>query len=134
MISYRLSIYIIDKLSRRVLHIQAFSALAVVFFLVSLSLKYIRCASMTPFLILFLMIQFLTSIANSTSFVLATEVFPTRFRSTSCGISSAIGELGTIFAQSNFFFFFSLYTVWLQWEDLWVRKGKFVLNRFFSFW
>jgi PHS family inorganic phosphate transporter-like MFS transporter len=36
---------------------------------------------------------------NVTTFVIAAEVFPTRYRSTAHGISAAVGKLGAISAQ-----------------------------------
>ena len=39
---------------------------------------------------------------NSTTFIIPGEVFPTRYRSTSHGISAASGKLGAILAQVGF--------------------------------
>lgn len=40
--------------------------------------------------------------SNRTTFVIPAECFPTRYRSTSHGISAASGKLGAIVAQMGF--------------------------------
>ncbi|KAJ1908645.1 hypothetical protein IWQ60_011604, partial [Tieghemiomyces parasiticus] len=39
---------------------------------------------------------------NTTTFIYPSEVFPTRFRTTSHGLSAASGKLGAIVAQAGF--------------------------------
>lgn len=55
------------------------------------------------FIILYTLVQFFNNFGpNATTFVLAGEVFPTRFRASAHGISAASGKAGAILAAHGF--------------------------------
>jgi PHS family inorganic phosphate transporter-like MFS transporter len=55
------------------------------------------------FIVLFVLIQFFFQFgANTTTFIIPAEVFPTRFRATAHGLSAACGKAGAILAAFAF--------------------------------
>jgi MFS transporter, PHS family, inorganic phosphate transporter len=55
------------------------------------------------FVVLYCLVSFFLNFgANTTTFIVPGEVFPTRYRSTSHGIAAASGKAGSILAQVGF--------------------------------
>ncbi|KAK9663429.1 hypothetical protein K7432_018103 [Basidiobolus ranarum] len=80
-----------------------FMMLTIIFVILSAGFEKIRDTALALFIALFTLAQFFFNFGpNTTTFVLPSEVFPTRFRSTAHGISAASGKLGAIIATFGF--------------------------------
>lgn len=94
---YWTAIFLIDTVGRKYLQIIGFVLLTVLFCILGFKLQDLSEQTM---LILYIFGQFLFNAGpNTTTFIVAAECFPTRYRSTAHGISAAMGKLGAVFAQ-----------------------------------
>ncbi|RKP39013.1 phosphate transporter [Dimargaris cristalligena] len=100
---YWFTVFLIERLGRKFIQIMGFSILVVIFIILGFAYHPILDASVALFIVFFTLAQFFQNFGpNATTFVYPGEVFPTRFRSTSHGISAASGKLGAIVAQAGF--------------------------------
>ncbi|KAJ1914575.1 hypothetical protein IWQ60_008756 [Tieghemiomyces parasiticus] len=100
---YWFTVFTIDRIGRRVIQIGGFGILTVLFIILGFAYQPILDTSVALFIVFFTLAQFFTNFGpNATTFVYPSEVFPTRFRTTSHGISAASGKLGAIVAQAGF--------------------------------
>jgi PHS family inorganic phosphate transporter-like MFS transporter len=77
--------------------------LTILFSILASQYTYLSQQNIPLFITLYTLIQFFNNFGpNSTTFVLAGEVFPTRFRATAHGISAASGKAGAILAAHGF--------------------------------
>ena len=94
---YWAAVFTIDTIGRKPLQIGGFLLLTALFAV--LGFKLHDFDEMT-LLALYVVAQFLFNAGpNTTTFIVAGECFPTRYRSTAHGISAAMGKLGAIIAQ-----------------------------------
>ncbi|KAJ1979305.1 hypothetical protein H4R34_002886 [Dimargaris verticillata] len=100
---YWLTVFTIEKLGRKTIQAGGFFILVVLFTILGFAYHPILDASVALFIVFFTLAQLFSNFGpNTTTFVYPSEVFPTRFRSTSHGISAASGKLGAIVAQAGF--------------------------------
>ena len=99
---YWVAVALIDKEGRKPMQAIGFAAMAVLFVVLYLIGGPLRAIS--PLFIIFYALTFFFSNfgPNTTTFIYPTEVFPTKIRNTSHGISAAAGKLGA--AISTLFF------------------------------
>ncbi|KAG8875301.1 Inorganic phosphate transporter pho84 [Tulasnella sp. 331] len=102
---YLVSFGLIDVWGRKPIQIMGFSILTVIFLCMGLGFnKMVQShAGLAAFFFLYCLSNFFQNFGpNSTTFIIPGEVFPTRYRCTSHGISAAWGKLGAIIAQVIF--------------------------------
>ncbi|KAF0555068.1 phosphate transporter [Gigaspora margarita] len=99
---YWCTVILIDKWGRKKIQLMGFAVLTGLFLIWGLIYQHIK-QSMAVFITIFSLCQLFQNFGpNTTTFVIPSEVFPTRFRSTGHGISAATGKLGAIIAQVGF--------------------------------
>jgi PHS family inorganic phosphate transporter-like MFS transporter len=98
---YFTAVALIDKLGRKLIQIQGFAMMAVIYIIISsimivsgTKVKGFLIPSTSAFLLYSLSFFFIDFGPNTTTFVIPAEVYPTRFRTTGHGISAASGKLG----------------------------------------
>lgn len=97
---YWVSAALIDTVGRKPIQLFGFFMLTVLFCVIGFGFWALSGGA---FMALFTLSQFFFNAGpNSTTFIIPGEVFPTRYRSTSHGISAASGKLGAIIAQVVF--------------------------------
>ncbi|KAL1924377.1 uncharacterized protein VTP21DRAFT_7412 [Calcarisporiella thermophila] len=100
---YYASVFLIERLGRKPIQYIGFFMTAILFAILAIFFHQIQQNSIAAFIVLFAVTQFFFQFGpNTTTFVLAAEVFPTRYRATSHGISAAAGKLGAILATFGF--------------------------------
>ncbi|KAJ1936926.1 hypothetical protein GGF37_005414, partial [Kickxella alabastrina] len=101
---YWAAVFTIDRLGRRTIQVIGFVALIILFCILGFAYHQILDRSIAGFVVLFTLAQFFQNFGpNTTTFIIPSETFPTRFRSTCHGISAACGKIGAIIAQLGFF-------------------------------
>lgn len=99
---YRMTVATVDKLGRKPIQITGFVILTIIFSIIGFACKP-RKHSHNGLLGLYVLAQFFFNFGpNATTFIVPGECFPTRYRSTSHGISAASGKIGAIIAQCVF--------------------------------
>jgi MFS transporter, PHS family, inorganic phosphate transporter len=97
---YWLSVALIDTIGRKPLQIWGFLCLAALFSIFGFGFNTFPSGVLFTFVCL---INLFSNFGpNTTTFIVPGEVFPTRYRSTSHGISAASGKIGAIFSQAVF--------------------------------
>jgi PHS family inorganic phosphate transporter-like MFS transporter len=100
---YWASFFLIDIWGRKPIQLMGFSVLTVIFVIMGFGYFTILDHSKGAFVFLYCLANFFQNFGpNSTTFIIPGEIFPTRYRSTSHGISAASGKLGAIVAQVGF--------------------------------
>jgi len=100
---YWVTVFTVDRLGRKFIQLLGFGTMTILFLILGIWYKPILASSVDLFIAIFTLSQFFTNFGpNSTTFIIPGEVFPTRYRSTAHGISSASGKLGAIIAQVGF--------------------------------
>jgi len=96
----------IDTWGRKPIQLMGFIMLTILFCIMGFAydkLVHTTPAALHGFVVLYCFTNFFQNFGpNTTTFVVPGEVFPTRYRSTSHGISAASGKLGAIVAQAGF--------------------------------
>ncbi|CAG8626556.1 17506_t:CDS:2, partial [Racocetra fulgida] len=99
---YWFTVLLVDRWGRKRIQLMGFIVLTVLFVVWGLSYQYIK-QRMALFVTIFSLCQLFQNFGpNATTFVVPSEVFPTRYRSTGYGISAASGKFGAIIAQVGF--------------------------------
>lgn len=97
---YWVSVATIDTLGRKTIQFMGFTILTILFCVMGFGYNYILAHSQNGLLAIYVLAQFFFNFGpNTTTFVVPGEVFPTRYRSTSHGISAASGKIGSIIGQ-----------------------------------
>jgi len=97
---YWVSVATIDTVGRKPIQFMGFSVLTVLFIIIGFAYHKL---SQHALLALYVLAQFFFNFGpNTTTFIVPGECFPTRYRSTSHGISAASGKVGAIIAQCVF--------------------------------
>ncbi|KAK9768226.1 hypothetical protein K7432_001303 [Basidiobolus ranarum] len=100
---YWISVFFIDKIGRKPIQILGFFMLTIILLILGLWYETLIANSHRLFIGLYIVGQLFFNFGpNTTTFVIPSEVFPTRFRSTGHGISAACGKLGAILATTTF--------------------------------
>lgn len=94
---YWTSIFLIDTIGRKTLQILGFSILTIIFSVIGFCYHRLSQGSL---LALYIIANYFFNFGpNTTTFIIPGESFPTRYRSTSNGVSAAMGKLGALVAQ-----------------------------------
>ncbi|KAI4865816.1 phosphate permease [Hypoxylon rubiginosum] len=94
---YWVSVATLDTLGRKTIQMGGFIILTILFIVMGFSYWHISPNSL---LAIYVLAQFFFNFGpNMTTFIVPGEVFPTRYRSTSHGISAACGKIGSIIGQ-----------------------------------
>lgn len=97
---YWVSVALIDTVGRKPIQLMGFIVLTILFIVIGFAYHKL---SEHGLLALYVLAQFFFNFGpNSTTFIVPGECFPTRYRSTSHGISAASGKIGAIIAQVIF--------------------------------
>ncbi|MCY0860008.1 MAG: MFS transporter [Sulfolobaceae archaeon] len=97
---YFTAVALADKMGRKLMQVQGFTMMAIIYFIVSLVITQVGKSIIlltAPSLglgIYVLSFFFINFGPNTTTFVIPAEVYPTRYRTTGHGISAAAGKLG----------------------------------------
>lgn len=94
---YWVTVFTVDTLGRKPIQFMGFTILTVLFVVMGFAYFHI---SPNGLLAIFVLAQFFFNFGpNATTFIVPGECFPTRYRSTSHGISAASGKIGSIIGQ-----------------------------------
>lgn len=100
---YWVSVLLIEKIGRKPIQLLGFAVIGTCLLVISIFFHKIIDYSKTLFFVIYIICQFFFNFGpNMTTFVIPSEVFPTRFRTTAHGISAASGKLGAIIAAHTF--------------------------------
>jgi len=100
---YWVSVLLIEKIGRKPIQLTGFAVIAICLTVIAIWFHKIIDYSKTLFFVIYIICQFFFNFGpNMTTFVIPSEVFPTRFRTTAHGISAASGKLGAIIAAHTF--------------------------------
>ena len=94
---YWVTVFTVDTIGRKPIQFMGFGILTVLF--VVMGFAYSKLPP-NGLLAIFVLAQFFFNFGpNATTFIVPGECFPTRYRSTSHGISAAMGKIGSIIGQ-----------------------------------
>jgi len=97
---YWVTVFTVDSIGRKPIQLMGFTLLAILFFAIGFGFKKLKSHTHNGLLALYVLCQFFFNFGpNATTFIVPGECFPTRYRSTSHGISAASGKIGAILAQ-----------------------------------
>ncbi|KAI9029550.1 major facilitator superfamily domain-containing protein [Phycomyces nitens] len=100
---YYLTVIFIERWGRRTIQMMGFAVTTVLFTILAAAYYPLRDNSTPAFIFLFTLAQLFQNFgANSTTFIIPGEVFPTKVRSSAHGISAASGKAGAIIAAFAF--------------------------------
>lgn len=100
---YYLTVIFVEKWGRRTIQIMGFTATTILFVILAAAYYPLRDNSVAAFIAIFTLAQLFQNFgANSTTFIIPGEVFPTKVRSSAHGISAASGKAGAIIASFAF--------------------------------
>ncbi|KAL8802642.1 MAG: hypothetical protein Q9223_006912 [Gallowayella weberi] len=99
---YWVTVFTVDTIGRKPIQIMGFTMLTILFVIIGFAYKQLLKHN-GALLALYVLAQFFFNFGpNATTFIVPGECFPTRYRSTSHGLSAASGKLGAIIAQVVF--------------------------------
>ncbi|KAL8927064.1 MAG: hypothetical protein Q9208_002610 [Pyrenodesmia sp. 3 TL-2023] len=99
---YWVTVFTIDTLGRKAIQFMGFTMLTILFVVIGFAYDKLLKHN-NALLALYVLAQFFFNFGpNATTFIVPGECFPTRYRSTSHGISAASGKMGAIIAQVVF--------------------------------
>ncbi|KAA8650174.1 hypothetical protein EYZ11_008518 [Aspergillus tanneri] len=99
---YWVTVATVDTLGRKPIQLVGFAILTIIFIVIGFAYEPLK-KSNNGLLGLYIVAQFFFNFGpNATTFIVPGECFPTRYRSTSHGISAAAGKIGAIIAQCVF--------------------------------
>lgn len=94
---YWVTVFTVDTVGRKPIQFMGFGILTILFVVMGFAYKHL---SPHALLAIFVLAQFFFNFGpNATTFIVPGEVFPTRYRSTSHGLSAAMGKIGSIIGQ-----------------------------------
>lgn len=99
---YWVTVATVDTIGRKPIQLAGFIILTILFIVIGFAYEPLK-HSHNGLLALYVLAQFFFNFGpNATTFIVPGECFPTRYRSTSHGISAASGKVGAIIAQCVF--------------------------------
>ncbi|KAJ5819575.1 phosphate:H+ symporter [Penicillium riverlandense] len=99
---YWMTVATVDHLGRKPIQLVGFIILTILFVIIGFAYEPLKHSN-NGLLALYVLAQFFFNFGpNATTFIVPGECFPTRYRSTSHGISAALGKIGAIIAQCVF--------------------------------
>lgn len=100
---YFLGAFFLDRIGRRNLQMIGFGCQVIMYTILATAYDKILNTSIVLFMILYAIAQVFNNFgANLTTFIIAAEAYPTRYRSTGHGISAACGKVGALIASYGF--------------------------------
>jgi PHS family inorganic phosphate transporter-like MFS transporter len=94
---YWVTVFTVDRVGRKPIQFMGFGILTILFVVMGFAYWHIPPNGL---LAIFVLAQFFFNFGpNATTFIVPGECFPTRYRSTSHGISAAMGKIGSIIGQ-----------------------------------
>ncbi|KIX95064.1 uncharacterized protein Z520_09374 [Fonsecaea multimorphosa CBS 102226] len=97
---YWVTVATVDTIGRKTIQLMGFTILTIIFIIIGFAYSHLHEGGL---LALYVLAQFFFNFGpNATTFIVPGECFPTRYRSTSHGISAASGKVGAIVAQTVF--------------------------------
>jgi MFS transporter, PHS family, inorganic phosphate transporter len=97
---YWVTVFTVDTIGRKPIQLMGFIVLTILFIVIGFAYHKLNQGAL---LALYVLAQFFFNFGpNATTFIVPGECFPTRYRSTSHGISAASGKVGAIIAQVVF--------------------------------
>ncbi|KAL0090256.1 major facilitator superfamily domain-containing protein [Phycomyces blakesleeanus] len=100
---YYLTVIFIERWGRRPIQIMGFAACTVLFAIMGGAYYQLRDNAIPAFITIFTLAQLFQNFgANTTTFIIPGEVFPTKVRASAHGISAASGKAGAILASFAF--------------------------------
>lgn len=100
---YYFTVFFVERWGRRPIQIMGFAACTILFAILAGAYYPLRDKAMPAFIVIFTLAQFFQNFgANSTTFIIPGEVFPTKVRASAHGISAASGKAGAILASFAF--------------------------------
>lgn len=97
---YWVTVALVDTIGRKPIQLMGFTMLTIIFIVIGFAYSHLGEGGL---LALYVLAQFFFNFGpNATTFIVPGECFPTRYRSTSHGISAASGKVGAIIAQTVF--------------------------------
>ncbi|KEF61086.1 MFS transporter, PHS family, inorganic phosphate transporter [Exophiala aquamarina CBS 119918] len=97
---YWVTVATVDTIGRKPIQLMGFTLLTILFVVIGFAYNHL---SQSGLLALYVLCQFFFNFGpNATTFIVPGECFPTRYRSTSHGLSAASGKVGAIIAQVVF--------------------------------
>lgn len=97
---YWVTVATVDTIGRKPIQLLGFTMLTILFCIIGFAYNSLSSHAL---LALYVLAQFFFNFGpNATTFIIPGECFPTRYRSTSHGISAASGKIGAIIAQVIF--------------------------------
>ncbi|OUM56229.1 hypothetical protein PIROE2DRAFT_21637 [Piromyces sp. E2] len=100
---YWVSVLLIEKIGRKPIQLMGFAVIGTCLTIIAIFFHKIINYSKILFFVIYIICQFFFNFGpNMTTFVIPSEVFPTRFRTTAHGMSAASGKLGAIIAAHTF--------------------------------
>uniref|UniRef100_K3W5V5 Major facilitator superfamily (MFS) profile domain-containing protein n=1 Tax=Globisporangium ultimum (strain ATCC 200006 / CBS 805.95 / DAOM BR144) TaxID=431595 RepID=K3W5V5_GLOUD len=107
---YYVAVYFINRLGRKVIQLQGFVVMTVLFLMLAIFWGNLR-EKPVAFIILYGLALFFSNFGpNTSTFVLPTEMFPTPIRSTCHGFSAACGRAGAAIGSFGF-------SIWVEYES-----------------
>lgn len=101
---YWVTVATVDTIGRKPIQLAGFFILTILF--IAMGFGYDKLGA-NGLLGIYVVAQFFFNFGpNSTTFIVPGECFPTRYRSTSHGISAASGKIGSIIGKAAFFIYF----------------------------
>lgn len=95
-----------ERKGRKNLQLWSFLALTAVYSVLAMWAPFVSVggdlSAEIPFLLLYAFTFLLCNVPNTTTYILSSESFPSRVRSTFSGISAAMGKLGAVLGASSF--------------------------------
>lgn len=99
---YWVTVATVDTIGRKPIQLAGFILLTILFIIIGFAFEPLK-KSHNGLLAMYILAQFFFNFGpNATTFIVPGECFPTRYRSTSHGISAASGKIGAIIAQCVF--------------------------------
>lgn len=97
---YWVTVATVDTIGRKPIQLMGFTILTIIFIVIGFAYSHLGEHGL---LALYVLAQFFFNFGpNATTFIVPGECFPTRYRSTSHGLSAASGKVGAIVAQTVF--------------------------------
>ncbi|TPX48103.1 hypothetical protein SeMB42_g01670 [Synchytrium endobioticum] len=100
---YFLGAFFLDRIGRRNLQLLGFGGQVIMYTILATGYDKILETSIAAFMVLYATAQIFNNFgANLTTFIIAAEAYPTRYRSTGHGLSAACGKIGALIASYGF--------------------------------
>jgi len=100
---YWATVFTVDRLGRRTIQLMGFIIMTLLYLILATAYVPLSTDAPVAFVIIYALTFFFTNFGpNSTTFIIPSEVFPTRIRSTAHGISAACGKSGAILGAFAF--------------------------------